>query len=226
MILHSTIKHIVFALLVVLSLNVSAQATDEKKLTTKNSDTLTNAKQRYIAYSLGYHNPIVSGDNFIGNGLEGNGGMSFKLQIYIYKQFFIGGSIGSSFFNTKNKAVVGTYNKSRVAEQFAFLGYEYVATNNFRIGVTASVVGNSRYKNTFTNSARQYDSAKLRSYGAYLTYEVSSQFMFYIDYAYRIDKTSINVPLALENTFRKGTFHQIGVGLKFSFKGKDLISSF
>ena len=226
MILHSTIKYIFFALLAVLSLNLFAQTADDKKLTTKNSDTLTDSKQRYIAYSIGYHNPIPSGNNFIGKGLDGAGGFDFKIQLYIYKQFFIGGALGSSYFNVKDARVLGDYKRTRVAQQFLYFGYEFVPTENFRIGLNASIIGNSRYKNIKSNSAYQKDSARLNSYGFYLSFEFTNQVMIYVDYAYRIDKTNINVPLALENTFRRGTYNQIGIGLKFSFKGKDLISSF
>lgn len=209
-----------------LSLSVNAQEHNIETQKTEIKDSLEDSKQRYISYSIGYHNPIATGDNFIGNGLEGNGGMNFKLQIYIYKQFFIGGFLGASYFKVKDTKTIGNYERSRIAEQYAFIGYEFVPTKDFRIGVTASVVGNSRYKNKYNSEVHQNDSANLQSYGVYLTYEISREFMLYIDYAYRIDKTKIDVPVALEDTFKKGTFNQIGIGVKFSFIGKELISSF
>ncbi|MCA0131118.1 hypothetical protein [Winogradskyella alexanderae] len=188
-------------------------------------DSVLNTKQRYIAYSLGNHNPIETGDNFIGKGLRGKGGFSFKIQIYVYKQFFVGGSLGASYFDVKDQTVVGKYNRTRIAENFLFVGYEFVLTEKFRIGLTASVIGSSRYKNKKSNSIYQVDSANFRGYGFYLTYELAKGFMLYLDYAYRIDKTNIDVPTALETVFDKGTFSQIGIGIKFSFVGKDAISS-
>ena len=221
MILRLPIKSLVFSLLVVLTvLNVNSQSINQI-----GEDSLVDSKQRYIAYSLGYHNPIASGDNFIGKGLRGNGGFRFKIQIYAYKQLFIGGSIGATYFNVKDRAVVGDYNKTRISESYLYLGYEFVVAPEFRIGITSSVLGSSRYKNKKSSGIYQNDTAHLRNYGMYLTYEVTKGLMLYLDYAYRVDKTNIDVPTALRDDFDKGTFSQLGIGLKYSFTGKDMVSS-
>jgi hypothetical protein len=223
---HLIIKKIVFCAFMAVACGLNAQTNDSIKKSLETDIPITDTRQRSVAYSIGYHNPIPSGDNFIGNGLEGNGGLNFKFQIYFYKQFFIGGALGASYFTVKNPEITGSYKKSRIAEQYAFVGYEFLPTNDLRIGLTASVVGNARYKNKYSGGAFQSDSARLQSYGFYVTYELSREFMLYIDYAYRVDKTNIAVPATLENTFRKGTFSQIGIGIKFSFVGKDFISLF
>jgi hypothetical protein len=224
--LHLIIKKAVLCLFIAFAVGLNAQNNEGLKEAIESDVSIPDSKQRNVAYSIGYHNPIPTGDNFIGNGLEGNGGLNFKVQIYVYKQFFVGGSLGASYFDVKDPSILGDYKKTRIAEQFLFLGYEFIPTENFRIGLTASVFGKARYKNQKSDNVYQIDTARLNSYGIYLTYEISREFMIYLDYAFRIDKTRINVPTALEGTFRKGAFSQIGIGLKFSFIGKDFISLF
>nr|WP_321221497.1 hypothetical protein [uncultured Psychroserpens sp.] len=223
--LHSAIKSTICFLLVFSAFNLNAQNEAISEETSKSEDTITNSKQRNVAYSIGYHKPMSSGDNFIGKGLEGKGGFDFKIQVYVYKQFFIGGALGASYFRVKDPAIVGNYKKTRIAEEYLFIGYEFVPTQDIRVGVNASVYGQSNYKNSFAEDVYQKDSARLNSYGFYVTYEISNQFMIFADYSYRVDKTNIDVPASLEDTFRRGTYNKIGIGIKFSFKGKDLINS-
>ncbi|MGV6831915.1 MAG: hypothetical protein ACWA5P_10220 [bacterium] len=189
------------------------------------SDSLSTKKSRYISYALGYNNPIPTGDNFIGQGLQGNGGFNFKVQIFVYKEFFVGASLGASYFNVSDQTVVGNYNKTRIAEQYLYVGYEFEPISDFHIGLTASVIGSSRYKNTVSESIFQRDSARLMSYGAYFAYEIVDEIQVYLDYNYRIDRTQIDVPNALESTFRRGKFHQIGLGIRCSFIGDNFITS-
>lgn len=225
--LHSVIRTTISSFFIVWSINLTAQIegnSTQQSSEEKFKETI-DAKQRNVAYSLGYHEPIASGDNFIGQGLEGNGGFDFKVQIFVYKQFFVGGSLGASYFDVKDPTITGNYKKSRIAEEYVFLGYEFVLDPDLRIGINASLFGQSDYKNSSGGDVFQKDSANFHSYGFYVTYEISREFMLYVDYAYRVDKTEIQVPAVLEDTFRKGTFHQIGIGLKFSFIGDDLISS-
>ncbi len=189
------------------------------------SDSTAVKKSRYISYALGYNNLIPTGDNFIGKGLEGNGGFNFKVQIYVYKDFFVGASFGASYFNVSDQTVVGNYIKSRIAEEYLYAGYEFEPLTNFQVGVTASIVGSSRYKNKVSTSVSQRDSARLMSYGAYFAYEIVDEIQVYLDYNYRIDRTRIDVPNALESTFRRGKFHQIGIGIRCSFIGDNFITS-
>ena len=219
MTLRSIFRKGIFFLLLVLG---SFSFSQEMEVAT---DSLETKKYRYISYALGYNNPIPTGDNFIGQGLEGNGGFNFKVQTYVYKDFFVGVSVGASYFNVADQIVVGNYNKTRIAEEYLYVGYEFEPLLDFYLGLTVSIIGSSRYKNTVSESIFQRDSARLMSYGAYFVYEIVDEIQVYLDYNYRIDRTKIDVPNTLESIFKKGKFHQIGIGIRCSFIGDNFITS-
>ena len=186
-------------------------------------------RQRFFAMTIGGHKPFTSGDNFMGKGLEGKSGIDFKFQMYVYKHFFIGLATGASYFDVKNQELVGSYRKSRIAENYAYFGYEFLPTDKLRLGLNMSIDGDLDYKNTGFSTAdiaEQHDSAKLNRYGVYLHYELASHFMIYVDYAYNVSKTNIDVPSQLDDFFGKGKYHSIGVGLVFTIGNRDLISRF
>jgi len=206
--------------------------------TSSGSESETNSKstffdskerQRFFAVMIGGHKPFTSGDNFMGEGLEGKFGIDFKVQMYIYKHFFIGLSTGASYFNVKNQELLGAYKKSRIAENYVYIGYEFFPADKLRLGLNISIDSDLDYKNTGFSTpdiSEQNDSAKLNRYGLYLNYELSKHFMVYLDYGYNVSKTEIVVPAELNNFFKKGKYNTIGLGLVFTIGSRDLISRF
>lgn len=204
---------------------------DESESKTASSSTFFDSeeRQRFFAITVGVHKPFASGDNFMGEGLKGKSGIDFKVQMYIYKHFFIGLASGASYFSVKNQELLGSYRKSRIAENYAYLGYEFLPTDKLRLGLNISIDGDLDYKNTgFSTSdiAEQHDSAKLNRYGLYLHYELAKHFMIYIDYAYNVSKTNIDAPSQLDSFFSKGKYSSVGIGLVFTIGSRDLISRF
>ncbi|WP_179316687.1 hypothetical protein [Winogradskyella undariae] len=186
-------------------------------------------RQRFFAIMIGGHKPFTSGDNFMGEGLEGKSGIDFKVQMYVYKHFFIGFASGASYFNVKNQELLGRYRKSRIAENYIYLGYEFLPLEKLRLGFNASVTGDLDYKNTgFSSSdiSEQRDSASLNRYGVYLNYELGKHFMIYLDYAYNVSKTDIETPVILKDFFGEGKYSTVGLGLVFTIGSRDLISRF
>lgn len=204
---------------------ISLDAQDDNGEEEINEQTLT--RQRFAAFNLGYKAPIPTGDNFIGKGLKGKGGVDFRFQLYPYKQFFVGIGLGTSYFTVKNPQIVGNYKKTTLTEQYLYIGYEFLPLEKIRIGLLASVIGDARYKNKYylnEDDAYQIDHSRLGSYGLYLNYEIGGNFMLYIDYAYRTGKTKIRVPQELEDTFGRGSYHNIGIGLTFVMGTNDFAS--
>lgn len=196
---------------------------------TKSSFFNSQERQRFFAFMIGGHKPFTSGDNFMGEGLEGKSGIDFKVQMYIYKHLFVGLATSASYFNVTNQERLGNYRKSRIAENYVYVGYEFFPTDQLRLGLDISVDSDLDYKNHgFSNSniAEQHDSGKLNRYGLYLQYELTKHFMIYIDYSYNVSKMDIMVPSELDHFFSKGTYHTVGLGLTFSIGSRDLISRF
>lgn len=228
-----TLRSIINTLIILLVFSVG-NAQDESigrvaKTSSSNAFFDSEERQRFFAIMVGGHKPFTSGDNFMGEGLDGKSGIDFKVQMYIYKHFFIGLATGASYFDVKNQELLGSYRKSRIAENYAYLGYEFLPTEKLRLGINIAFEGSLDYKNTgFSTSdiAEQHDSAKLNRYGLYLNYELARHFMIYIDYAYNVSKTNIDVPSQLDDFFSKGKYHSIGVGLVFTIGSRDLISRF
>ena len=202
---------------------------NESEITSKSSFFNSEGRQRFFAITVGGHKPFTSGDNFMGEGLEGKSGIDFKVQMYIYKHFFIGLATGASYFDVKNQELIGSYRKSRIAENYIYLGYEFLPTEKLRLGLNISIDSDLDYKNTgFSTSdiAEQHDSAKLNRYGVYLHYELANHFMIYLDYSYNVSRTDIEVPSNLESFFRKGTYSTVGLGIVFTIGSRDLVSRF
>lgn len=201
----------------------------ESKAASNSSFVDSKDRQRFFAIMVGGHKPFTSGDNFMGKGLAGKSGIDFKVQMYVYKHLFIGLASGASYFEVKNQEFLGSYTKSRLAENYVYFGYEFFPTEQLRLGLNMSIDSDLDYKNTgFSSSdiAEQHDSAKLNRYGIYLNYELAKHFMIYLDYSYNVSKTDIEVPSELEHFFRKGTYSTIGLGLVFTIGSRDLISRF
>lgn len=221
----------VLIVLFVVSVGHAQEESIESEANTSANNTFFDSeeRQRFFAITIGGHKPFTSGDNFMGEGLEGKSGIDFKVQMYVYKHFFIGLATSASYFDVKNQELVGSYRKSRIAENYAYLGYEFLPTDELRLGINVSIDGDVDYKNTgFSTSdiSEQHDSGKLNRYGLYLHYELAKHFMVYLDYGYNVIKTNIDVPSQLDDFFSKGKYHSIGIGFVFTIGSRDLISRF
>lgn len=187
----------------------------------------TTKRQRLGAFSFGYHKPIPTGNNFVGKGMKGISGLDFKFQLYVYRQFFLGGNIGSSYLEVEDSSVTGNYDKTTINEQYLYLGYEFLLFDDWRLGVMYSFIGDAIYKNNnFSGPSKgiQTDTASYKGYGLYINYELSDHFMFYFEYIYRNDKTRIKAPSEIQDFFERARFNNIGIGIKFTFGRRDLIS--
>ncbi|WP_299108786.1 hypothetical protein [uncultured Winogradskyella sp.] len=194
----------------------------------KSSVFSSKERQRYMAFSVGYQNPISSGDNFIGSALNGKSGYDLRFKLFVYKQFFLEYNNSLSYFKVGNKALVGNYRKSRFEGNFLYVGYEFLPLPDFRVGVNAALFGKTKITNSGFNLGEgiQQDSGNLSSYGLYVAYEIHSHVSLYIDYSYRSIKTNIKAPQGLESFFEKGTYNTIGFGVMFIMGKRDLVSRF
>ena len=198
-----------------------AQQTPE---TTKvRSDTIAanmrNFRPRLLSLSLDTYMPIPAGDKFVGRGMEGKLSFNFKAQMFVYKQAFFKIGFGQTYFRVIDPSLTGNYKKTTVTNQDLSLGYEFLPINKVRLGLSVGIIGNAEYLNKENRNGRdrgfQNDTAKLNVYELYIDYEVFYFMSLTFNYAYRNDRTNINVPQELQASFDRAQFHNLGIGLKF-----------
>tara|TARA_R110000868_G_scaffold406908_1_gene687709 strand:- start:230 stop:889 length:660 start_codon:yes stop_codon:yes gene_type:complete len=193
----------------------------------QNNTDLKQNNQKLGFGSIDYSMAIPTGDNFVGLGMEGKGGFNIKAQFFIYKHFFIAGTVGSNYFSVKDKTIVGNYNKTTVSHQYLNIGYELLPLPNTRLGLSISLFGESNFENksnTNNNESFQIDKGRIRSYELYFDYMISDEFAVYLNYAYRNDKMDIQTPPEIQNLFENTNFHTVSIGVKLYFGNKDLVS--
>lgn len=177
--------------------------------------------------SLGLSYPIPTGNNFLNNGMSGKVGLNLKAQFFVYKNVFVAGTLGNNYFKVTDKTIVGSYNKTKESHQFISIGYQLVSSYKTRLGLSVSLYGESKYENhNITNNmdAYQNDSGKINNYEIYFDYMINDEFALYLNYAYRNDKMNIKAPSEIQNVFNNANFHSIGIGVKFYFGNKDIVS--
>lgn len=226
--LHLLTKRILIGIVLVLSLVGYSQEEVQKKNEEKSITFNSKERQRLLTLSSDFNLPITFGDNFLGEGLSAKTGLGFSFQLFPYKQFFIGFDLNSTYFDVKDRTVVGNYAKTTLNEFYVNIGYEFLPLDKIRLGVMVSIYGKSRFKNKSEdkNKSYQIDHGRAQSFGFNIKYELNQVVMLYVDYNYCIVKPDIKVPNELENLFEKGTYHKIGIGLAFNIGRRDLLSRF
>jgi len=180
------------------------------------SDELSKNRERSVAFGFNLYKPVPTGENFFADSASGTIGFDFNFQVFVYKQIFIGLSLGDSYFDNEDISFSGNYSKVTLSSQELFIGYEYLFNKDFRIGASITLIGDSRYRNnqSTTNNVYQIDKATLRKYQIYFGYDVDRTVTFYLNYAYRNDKTKIQTAPEISADFDRIDFHNIGVGIK------------
>lgn len=178
------------------------------------------------SFGASYNAVIPSGDKYVGLAYKGKGGFALKFKLFVYNGFFVGGSVGSSYFDNNNVTITGNYDKTHVSSKYFFLGYEYRPTEKLAIGISTSVYGESRYKNEYhgIKEAYQIDHSKVRALEASIDYFIAKNFSINLYYIYRNDKTNIKTSSNLEPIFDRAQFSTVGIGFNLQF-GKDAIIS-
>lgn len=180
---------------------------------------MRNFRPRLLSFSLDTYLPIPAGDKFVGQGMEGRLSYNFKAQMFVYKQAFFKIGIGQTYLTVTDPTITGNYQKTTISNQYLSLGYEFLPVENVRLGLSIGVLGNADYNNRENRNGSdrnfQRDTAKLNIYELYIDYEVVYFMAVTFNYAYRNDKTKINVPQELQSSFDRAQFHNVGIGLKF-----------
>lgn len=206
-----------------LQLNAQNDSISKRTQTSKISFLFDEERQYFAAMSITYQNPMPYGDNFIGEGFEGKGGYNFKVQVYVFKNLFVGFSYGFSHFDNINTELLGNYTESTVEEISGVIGYEFIPLPKVRLGVNTSVFGNATLTNSIQSGYGNRDFGKLRNFGVTLEYEFVKNLNVLLEYNWRKIKTDIRVPNELKPFFEEGTYNTLNIGLKFNFGNEALV---
>jgi len=180
----------------------------------------------YYSYNLEYFIPKVFGDNALAKGTTGVGGFNFKLQLGLYKGFFVGGNLGAAYLEVTNPEFVGNYKKTTVRNNYLFVGYEYYVSEKFKLGLSAAPFSETTYKNKIFDATegRQFDTGTFFNVEFYADYKLSPYIAVFVNYTYRNDKLDILAPGEIQSQFSSANFHHVGMGVKLCFGQRDLLS--
>lgn len=194
---------------------------------TENETTDVISNQKSVAYTFGFFQPNTNSNSYIGQSTRGK--ISYKLgaQVFVYKNFFIGGYIGSTVLDVTDTSLIGSYEKSRTSDRYLQIGYELPINSSLRFAASIAPIGSARYKNIINSStnSRQIDNANIIMFEAYLSYKVFEIISLYIEYSFRNDSTKIKTASQIQDNFKNIQYHNIGFGIKIYLGDKDAISS-
>lgn len=198
---------------------------DVEVLETEDKPTISKT---YYSYNFQYFIPQVFGDNALAKGTKGIGGINLKLQLGIYKGFFVGGNLGAAYLEVTNPEIVGNYKKSTVTNNYLFFGYEYYVSERFKLGLSAAPFAKTTYKNKIFDASegRQYDTGNFFNIELYIDYKLSKQLAVFVSYTYRKDKLNIVAPIEYQSQFNASQFNHFGIGAKLCFGHFDIVSAF
>lgn len=188
-----------------------------------------NNRQIFISIALGYVNPVTTGNNFVGNGMEGKGGYNIKTQVFIYKQFFVGYNFGNTFLKVNNQQITGNYTSTVVSSESFFMGYEFLPSIKTRLGFNIGFLGKASYDNRGSTNGDDYyqkDTGTITYYEAYADYEFGDNIAFFLSYNYRTDRMNIVVPELLQSSFNQAAYHTFGIGFRIYIGKSDVVSKF
>ncbi|AGC78490.1 hypothetical protein DDD_3363 [Nonlabens dokdonensis DSW-6] len=178
----------------------------------------TSIPKRLFVTDLYLQRGIPTGDNFAGNGLEGGIGYGVRMQFYLPKNFYLGGSLTQDFMNVTNTAIAGEYSRATKFNAYLFAGYDYDLNDYW--GLTGDIgYGYSQNKNRQNSSQ---GNGKFRDTGNVLRittsaeYKLNSSTSFYISPSFEMVSYNIKTARELQNRFDNANYFNVAIGVRLS----------
>lgn len=177
-----------------------------------------DSDQKALIITLDFYKPFTTDKSFIGQGTYGEAGFDVGIQVFVYKNFFIGTFAGYFFLDVTDTNLVGDYKRSRVFNVSLELGYELPIIKDLDLGVSIAPVGYASYRNYIGEGRlrQQRDEASSILYRAYVSYHFAKHFAVFVNYSFRNDNANIETAPEIQNNFDKIQYHNVGLGLKFT----------
>jgi hypothetical protein len=177
----------------------------------------------YISY--GYNYPFTKGQNFLNNALNPRGGFNFNINVFVYKQLYVGYQYNMNYFGVENPSLIGEYTSSRMQQEGIVVGYDFLPFDKWRLGVEYALDPNFRMRNIIENGDDFKDYGDLSSFRTYLSYEITNRIHAFVSYSFNSVETSIEVPQELDAFFREATYNNFAFGLTFYFGKQDFLTT-
>ncbi len=181
-------------------------------------DSPNSIPKRLFVTDLYLQRGIPTGDNFAGNGLEGGIGYGIRMQFYLPKNFYLGGSLTQDFMNVSNTAVVGEYERATKFNAYLYAGYDYKLNDDW--GITGDIgYGYSQNKNRQSPSqgnGKFRDTGNVLRITTSVEYKLNSSTSFYISPSFEMISYNIKTARTLENRFDNASYFNIAIGVRLS----------
>lgn len=202
-----------------------SDATEDNTTTSKLGFLYDNERQKSVSWSLSYQLPMPTGDNYIGQGYDGDYGFKFNTKVFVFKQLYVGYTFGINRFTVRDTNILGNYRKSRVATNVFNVGYEFLPIKKLRLGTNFGF-GYIRFKNWVNNNSSSFiDNGNLFVFGLYTAYELSDTISFFIDYSINNVNSNIDSPSTFNDFFEKGKYNTLNFGITVALGKDDVVSA-
>ena len=198
---------------------------DTETTSVKKSIFYDDKRQKSYSVEYSFQLPTATGNNFMGEALDGKNGYSLRFKLFLYKQFFVGYNQSGSNFDVTDTALVGNYSSTRANERFFYLGYELLPINKVRLGLYSSFGEKITFSNAIDNTDDNKDTGDLWAYGVYLDYEVIRNLSLFVEYSFRNVTTDIQAPTQLQTYFEKATYNTVNFGIRYAVGNEDVLSA-
>lgn len=213
----SLIIRLTIAIGVCFQLQAQNDSLNQENPTSKFKFLYDESRQYLGSVSIAYEMPMANGNNFIGNGFDGNDGFGLGAHLFVFKNLYIGLNYGIKNFDVIDRQSTGNYKSTQIEERYISIGYEFLPISKIRLGLFTTLYGEATLSNKIVGGLSNRDSGKFWNYGLRLDYEFIENLNFTVSYDWRQIKSNIRVPNELEAYFEKGTYNVLSFGLKFNF---------
>lgn len=208
--MRSIFRRVVIVFICLGYFTISAQ---ESKV--ENSNSFPN---KNFTTDLYFQGAIPSGDNFIGNGLSSGTGFGLRLQFYVYRGIYIGGSLAQDFFRVDDTGAIGEFDKATKFNAYFYAGYDYQWNDDWNI--TADLgYGYSQNKNrqsSLQGGGKFKDTGNVFKISTSLEYALSSGIGVYVSPSFELVSYNIEASPLSGTTFDNGNYINVALGIRFN----------
>jgi len=196
--------------LVFLSLYLQSWSQDSTQVNTVN--VIDNPVGIFSA-GVYWANPV--GFSFVNDGLDLKPGFALSLRAYVLPHLTVGAHYNFIRGEVKKRRITGNYDRTHIWVLGGTLGYDFNLRSKLDLTLLGGV-GSAVYRNK-KGSLRFTDRGMALWLTPEFNYSFTSNIAFYVSPEYRYDRLHIDVPEALEKSFKNVSYLSIGAGIRFGF---------
>lgn len=209
---------LLFILIFVLNGVIQAQVTAVDTFSQSTLEVVNENPKRLFLTDLYLQRGNPSGDNFVGNGLKGGTGFGIRMQFFLPKNFYLGGSLTQDFMTVANTSIVGEYSRATKFNAYLYAGYDYRLNDNFSItgDLGYGYSQNKNRQNPSQGDGKFRDSGNVFRITTSIEYHLNNSTSFFISPSFEMVSYNIKTPRVLNDNFDNGNYFNIAIGLRLS----------